>query len=73
MSLQDLQKAVRDAGFKNFFSADWENEVHIYAFSVESYGPGSYGHPKFTAHFNKMTGYLSLTGKSAVKLESSNA
>jgi len=67
MEIETLQKIVRDAGFKNS-SSDFENEDHIYAFSVESYGPATYGHPKFTAHFHKTTGWLDMDGRPPVKL-----
>ncbi len=66
MSLKELQAMVRAAGFTNC-SADWENDAHVYAFSLEAV-PGTFGHPKFTAHYGKYTGYLSVTGKPAVKV-----
>lgn len=67
MTLQECQKMVKAAGFTNS-SADWENESHVYAFSVECHGPQTYGHPKHTVHYQKYSGWLEQTGKSAIKL-----
>lgn len=64
MTLQECQQLVKESGYKNFFSADWENDMHVYAFSVESI-PGTYGHPAYTVHYQKFSGWLSETGKPA--------
>jgi hypothetical protein len=36
----------------------WEDEQKIIAFSVESYGPSHFGHPKFMIEYRKYSGEL---------------
>ena len=67
MTLEMLQEMVREAGFKNS-AADREDENHIWAFSIKGRGRGTNGHPKFTAHLNKSTGWLSVDGRPPVKI-----
>lgn len=69
MTLEQLKKMIADAGYKVFHSACWESEAMIYAFSVESCGPATYGHPKATACYNKMTGWLTMTGQPSKQLK----
>jgi len=67
MTIETLQEMVREAGFTNS-AADREDEDHVWAFSVEGRGRGTNGHPKFTAHINKSTGWLEVEGQAATRV-----
>jgi hypothetical protein len=60
MTIAELEKIVTEKGYTVCTGASWESDTHIYAFSVESLGPATYGHPACTAHFNKETGELDV-------------
>ncbi len=66
--MADLKRAITDAGGTVSDAASWEDEYNAYAFSVETFGPNTYGHPRFTAHYCKYTGWLTLPGQRAVQV-----
>jgi hypothetical protein len=66
MIMEFLKREVAQAGYA-ISAASWENENHAYAFSQEAI-KGTYGHPAFTAHYNKSTGQLSVTGRQPVMI-----
>ena len=66
-TLADLQAMIRAAGGRNS-AADWEDQYNAYAFSVDSCGPATYGHPRFTAHYCKETGWVTPANGRAYKV-----
>ena len=58
-TMSEAQKAIRDAGFKNS-SFDWEDDEHIFAFSLES-ARNTRGASICTAHYNKRTKYFTVS------------
>ena len=41
-------------------SGCWEDEDHVYAFSLETAGPATYGHPRAVAHYSKRTRWYTV-------------
>jgi hypothetical protein len=60
MTIQDVEKAVESNGYTVSRASSWESESHIYAFSIESCGPETYGAPKCTACYYKPTKTLTI-------------
>jgi hypothetical protein len=61
MTINELEKIIADKGFTVAAGNSWEDDFHAYAFSAESLGPATYGHPACTAHYNKETDVLDVT------------
>lgn len=61
MTLNEL-KAKMEALGEKVSPASWEDELHIYVFSVRGLGPATFGHPAVTLHVFKPTGNLQVTG-----------
>lgn len=62
-TLADLEQSIIDAGGTVSKARSYEDEHDAYAFSVETFGANTYGHPRMTAHYNKEHGWLSVPGK----------
>jgi len=58
-TIADLESMVAARGFR-VSAGSWEDDTHVYAFSVESYGPATYGHPKCTACWQVAGGWLTV-------------
>ena len=52
VTIETVKQLVRDAGFTPS-AGSWEDERRIVAFSVESYGPGTYGSSKCLIEYKK--------------------
>jgi len=57
MTLTEMKREVEVAGF-TASAGCWEDELKIVAFSVESCGPATMGHPRFMVQYCKTTGVL---------------
>lgn len=57
-----MEQAKSDIAVRGFRPApwSWEDEHHVYAFSMESCGPATYGHPRCTAHYSKLTRWYTV-------------
>jgi len=58
-NLADLAPLIEQLGHKNS-GANWEDESHAYAFSVEG-NAAAFGHPCATVHLDKRTGWLTVS------------
>lgn len=57
MDMNTMQCMVATAGFTPSAGC-WEDEHKIFAFSIESCGPATYGHPRYSLEYRKDTGEL---------------
>ena len=60
VTLAQAKADVEARGYTVSHAACWEDENHVYAFSVEDYGPGTFGHPRCTAHYSKRSGWYTV-------------
>ncbi len=58
-NLDDCQALIRRLGYRNS-AADWEDERHANAFSVETHGPATYNHPRAAIQLDKHTATLDI-------------
>lgn len=68
MTLEQAKQAIRDRGFTPLNGASWEDSDHVYASSVETFGPSTYGHPKMEISFSKSSGWFHATGEKPIKM-----
>jgi hypothetical protein len=61
MTLNELKAKLETLGEKAS-AASWEDDLHVYAFSVRGLGPATFGHPAITLHIFKPTGNLQVIG-----------
>jgi hypothetical protein len=54
MTIEELNEQIRRAGYTPAAGA-WEDDCEVFAFSVESCGPATYGHPRFCLEYRKVT------------------
>ncbi len=57
MTLTEMKDKVRRAGYTPSAGC-WEDERKIFAFSVESHGAATFGHPVFSIEYRKDSGEL---------------
>lgn len=57
MNINDMRELIRKAGF-NPSVGSWEDASRIYVFSMETYGPATYGHPRYALDYKKDTNKL---------------
>ena len=58
--MDELKRIVTNKGFR-ISAGCWEDSEHIFAFSREL-APGTMGDSVMTAHYNKISGWLSIIG-----------
>lgn len=56
MTLEQIEQKIVDLGYTVMTS--WEEAGVLYAASMESYGPDTYGHSKAEVRFSHDTGWL---------------
>lgn len=62
MTIHELNRQIMLAGYRPSAGC-WEDKERIYAYSVESCGPATYGHPKFALDHRKDTGVTYCEGR----------
>lgn len=66
----DCEQMIREAGGTVCKGATFEDGYVVMAFSVESYGAATYGHPRYAVQFFKDSRFLNanLNGKSICRI-----
>ena len=62
VTIEQAKADILARGFRVLDAACWEDENHVYAFSVEDCGPATYGHARCTAHYSKGSGWYTVDG-----------
>lgn len=60
VTMDEAKADIEARGFR-FASWSWEDENHVYAFSIEDSGPATFGHARCTAHYSKTTGWYTVS------------
>ena len=60
MTMTEAKRRIIDAGYR-VSCGSFEDDRIIYACSVETYGPATYGHPWAEVQIIKATGIISAT------------
>jgi len=61
MTKEEAARMVIEAGYR--VGTNYDDGRRIYACSVETHGPASYGHPKYEVSYSRETGRLAVIGE----------
>ena len=67
LDLQTMKLVILAKGLRVSEGASYEDSKIVYACSVEQID-SFYGHPKMIASFNKVTGWVTITGQESFKV-----
>lgn len=56
--MMKLEQMIVNAGGTVSSGGSWEDEQGIYVSSKECFGSATYGHPRYSASYNKETGWV---------------
>jgi hypothetical protein len=63
-NLEDCNGLLTRLGFRPS-AGGWEDSRQVAAFSVETFGPGTYNHPRAEVYLHKASGRLEIFGDAA--------
>lgn len=61
VSMPEALALVASEGFTPAPLMSWEDAEHVYAFSQETAGPGTYNAARCTVHYSRDTGWLTVS------------